>query len=109
MSKRVGILTGGGDVPGFNAAIQQFVWRMEEAGYEILGLRLGWAARRNLRPYHREDNESWLVRLTRASTRTIDRSGGTTLHTARINPSITQPDAVPEHLRHHEHKRLPDG
>lgn len=109
MSKRVGILTGGGDVPGLNAAIQQFVWRMEEEGYEILGLRRGWAALLNIKPYHDEDNKNWIDHLTRASTRTIDRSGGTTLHTSRINPSIIQPDAVPEHLRDRDSKRLPDG
>jgi ATP-dependent phosphofructokinase / diphosphate-dependent phosphofructokinase len=107
--KRVGILTGGGDVPGLNAAIQQFVWRMEEEGYEVLGLRRGWAALLNVKPYHDADNSSWLVPLTRASTRTIDRSGGTILHSSRINPSLTKPDGVPEHLRGSEHKRLPDG
>jgi 6-phosphofructokinase len=107
--KRVGILTGGGDVPGLNAAIQQFVWRMEEEGYEVLGLRRGWAALLHVKPYHDADNSSWLVPLTRASTRTIDRSGGTVLHSSRINPALTAPDAVPEHLRGHTAKRLPDG
>ena len=107
--KRVGILTGGGDVPGLNAAIQQFVWRMEDEGYEVLGLRRGWAALLNVKPYHDADNSSWLVPLTRASTRTIDRSGGTILHSSRINPALTKPDGVPEHLREGEHKRLPDG
>jgi ATP-dependent phosphofructokinase / diphosphate-dependent phosphofructokinase len=106
--KRVGILTGGGDVPGLNAAIQQFVWRMEEEGYEVLGLRRGWAALLNVKPYHDADNSSWLVPLTRASTRTIDRSGGTVLHSSRINPALTKPEGVPEHLRG-EHKTLPDG
>lgn len=109
MAKRVGILTGGGDVPGLNAAIQQFVWRMEEEGYEVLGLRRGWAALLHVKPYHDADNSSWLVPLTRASTRTIDRSGGTILHSSRINPSLTAPDSVPEHLRDHSHKRRPDG
>jgi ATP-dependent phosphofructokinase / diphosphate-dependent phosphofructokinase len=107
--KRVGILTGGGDVPGLNAAIQQFVWRMEEEGYEIVGLRRGWAALLNVKPFHDADNSAWLVPLTRASTRTIDRSGGTVLHTSRINPALVKPDAVPEHLRGSEHPRLPDG
>jgi 6-phosphofructokinase len=106
--KRVGILTGGGDVPGLNAAIQQFVWRMEDEGYEVLGLRRGWAALLNVKPYHDADNSSWLVPLTRASTRTIDRSGGTVLHSSRINPALTKPDAVPEHLRSHA-VELPDG
>ncbi len=109
MAKRVGILTGGGDVPGLNAAIQQFVWRMEEEGYEVLGLRRGWAALLHVKPYHDADNSSWLVPLTRASTRTIDRSGGTILHSSRINPCLTAPESVPEHLRDHAHKRLPDG
>jgi 6-phosphofructokinase 1 len=107
--KRVGILTGGGDVPGLNAAIQQFVWRMEEEGYEVLGLRRGWAALLHVKPYHDADNSSWLVPLTRASTRTIDRSGGTVLHSSRINPALTAPDAVPEHLRGRANKQLPDG
>jgi 6-phosphofructokinase len=109
MAKRVGILTGGGDVPGLNAAIQQFVWRMEEEGYEVLGLRRGWAALLHVKPYHAEDNSAWLVPLTRASTRTIDRSGGTILHSSRINPALTKPDAVPEHLRGSEHETLADG
>jgi ATP-dependent phosphofructokinase / diphosphate-dependent phosphofructokinase len=109
MTKRVGILTGGGDVPGLNAAIQQFVWRMDDEGYEVVGLRRGWAALLHVKPYHDADNSSWVVPLTRASTRTIDRSGGTILHSSRINPCLTAPEAVPEHLRDHAHKRLPDG
>jgi len=104
MAKRVGILTGGGDVPGLNAAIQQLVWRMEEEGYEVLGLRRGWAALLHVKPYHDADNSSWLLPLTRASTRTIDRSGGTILHCSRINPALTAPEAVPEHLSDHEHR-----
>jgi 6-phosphofructokinase 1 len=107
--KRVGILTGGGDVPGLNAAIRQFVWRMEEEGWEVVGLRRGWAALLNVKPFHDADNSSWLVPLTRASTRTIDRSGGTVLHSSRLNPALTQPEAVPEHLRGGSHKQLPDG
>jgi 6-phosphofructokinase 1 len=109
MAKRVGILTGGGDVPGLNAAIQQFVWRMDDEGYEVVGLRRGWAALLHIKPYHDADNSSWIVPLTRASTRTIDRSGGTILHSSRINPALTAPEAVPEHLRDHDHKRRPDG
>src|SRR4051812_38773220 len=99
MSRRVGILTGGGDVPGLNAAIKTFVWRMEEAGYEVVGLRRRWAALLNIVPAPGADNSQWIVPLTRAGTRTIDRSGGTVLHTSRINPAITKPDSVPEHLR----------
>jgi ATP-dependent phosphofructokinase / diphosphate-dependent phosphofructokinase len=98
VAKRVGILTGGGDVPGLNTAIKTFVWRMQDAGYEVLGLRRGWAALLNVVPFHGADNSPWLVPLTRESTRTIDRTGGTVLHTSRINPALLKIDAVPEHL-----------
>lgn len=109
MAKRVGILTGGGDVPGLNAAIKAFVWRMREAGYEVLGLRRGWASLLNIVPFHGADNSSWILPLTRENTRTIDRSGGTVLHTSRINPAITKPDAIPEHLRDSAPPPGPDG
>ena len=95
---RIGILTGGGDVPGLNAAIKAFVWRMLEEPCEILGLRRGWAALTNVIPDPRADNSAWVTPLTRANTRAIDRSGGTILHTSRINPSISKPEHVPPHL-----------
>jgi ATP-dependent phosphofructokinase / diphosphate-dependent phosphofructokinase len=101
-TKRIGILTGGGDVPGLNMAIKGFVGRMEEAGYEIFGLKRGWDALLNIVPSPQADNSAWLVPLTRANTRTIDRSGGTVLHTSRINPAIMKPEEVPEHLRGRE-------
>jgi 6-phosphofructokinase 1 len=97
--KRVGILTGGGDVPGLNAALKGFVWRMEESGYEVIGLRRGYAALLNVNPSRAADNSNWLLPLTRANTRTIDRSGGTILHSSRINPALTKLLGIPEHLR----------
>jgi 6-phosphofructokinase len=109
MAKRIGILTGGGDVPGLNMAIKVFVGRMEEAGYEVLGLRRGWAALLNIVPSPDADNSAWLVPLTRANTRTIDRSGGTVLHTSRINPAMMKPDSVPAHLQGREMGRDADG
>ncbi len=99
MSKRIAILTGGGDVPGLNMVIKGFVARMEEAGWEVIGLRRGWAALLNILPDPAADNSDWVVELTRASTRTIDRSGGTVLHTSRINPEIMKPESVPDHLQ----------
>ncbi|HVR06695.1 MAG TPA: 6-phosphofructokinase [Thermoanaerobaculia bacterium] len=102
MARRIGILTGGGDVPGLNMAIKGFVGRMEEAGYEVLGLRRGWASLLNVIPSSGADNSAWLVPLTRANTRTIDRSGGTVLHTSRINPAMMKRESVPEHLRGRE-------
>jgi 6-phosphofructokinase len=99
MAKRVGILTGGGDVPGLNAAIKGFVWRMEEAGCEVMGLRRGWAALLNVVPVPDYDNSAWLMPLTRSNTRTIDRSGGTVLHSSRVNPAISKPRGIPDHLK----------
>jgi 6-phosphofructokinase 1 len=98
MLKRIGILTGGGDVPGLNAAIKAFVWRLEDDGHEIIGLRRGWASLLNIIPQAGADNSAWIMPLTRLNTRTIDRSGGTVLHTSRVNPSITKPEKIPPHL-----------
>ena len=96
--KRIGILTGGGDVPGLNAAIKSFVWRLADDGHEIVGLRRGWASLLNVIPDPSADNSAWVMALSRLNTRTIDRTGGTVLHTSRLNPAITKPEAIPEHL-----------
>jgi 6-phosphofructokinase 1 len=97
--KRIAILTGGGDVPGLNAAIKSFVWRLADDGHEIIGLRRGWASLLNIIPEEGADNSQWVMPLTRVNTRAIDRSGGTVLHTSRLNPEITRPEAIPQHLR----------
>ena len=97
--KRVGILTGGGDVPGLNAAIKSAVWRLSEAGHEVVGLRRGWSSLLNIIPDKGVDNGEWVLPLTRLNTRTIDRAGGTMLHTSRINPSISKAENIPEHLQ----------
>ncbi|HEY0142373.1 MAG TPA: 6-phosphofructokinase [Thermoanaerobaculia bacterium] len=96
--KRVGILTGGGDVPGLNAAIKAFVARMLEEPCEILGLRRGWASLLNIVPDPEADNTPWILPLNRINTRPIDRAGGTILHTSRINPAISRLEHIPEHL-----------
>jgi 6-phosphofructokinase 1 len=97
--KRIAILTGGGDVPGLNAAIKSFVWRLSDEGHEIIGLRRGWAALLNIIPDSDADNSSWIMPLNRLNTRAIDRSGGTVLHTSRVNPSITKLEDIPPHLQ----------
>ena len=99
MKKRIGILTGGGDVPGLNAAIKSFVWRLADDGHEIVGLRRGWASLLSIIPEEGADNSSWIMPLTRLNTRAIDRTGGTVLHTSRVNPALSKPDHVPAHLR----------
>jgi len=99
MRKRIGILTGGGDVPGLNAAIKSFVYRLlDDDHYEIVGLRRGWASLINIIPDSTADNSAWILPLTRYNTRAIDRSGGTVLHTSRVNPTILKPEQLPRHL-----------
>ncbi|MCU1244341.1 MAG: 6-phosphofructokinase, partial [Acidobacteria bacterium] len=77
MRKRIAILTGGGDVPGLNAAIKAFVWRMTDDGHEVIGLRRGWASLLNIIPEADADNSDWILPLSRMNTRAIDRTGGT--------------------------------
>ncbi|MEE8366939.1 MAG: 6-phosphofructokinase [Thermoanaerobaculia bacterium] len=96
--RRVGILTGGGDVPGLNAVIKTLAWRLEEQDCELLGLRRGWASLVNLQPFDNPSNSDWLMTLDKAATRRIDRSGGTVLHSSRLNPALLQPNQLPEHL-----------
>lgn len=96
--KRIGILTGGGDVPGLNAAVKAFVWRMLDEPCEIIGLRRGWAALLNIIPDPTADNSDWILPLNKTLTRAIDRTGGTVLHTSRVNPSITKAEDIPVHL-----------
>ncbi len=95
---KIGILTGGGDVPGLNPCIKAVVNRVSHDGHEVVGLRRGWAA---LLHHDLDDSDSaaeWFQPLTPAIVRTIDRTGGTFLHTSRTNPSRVRPDEVPAHL-----------
>lgn len=96
--RKVGILTGGGDVPGLNAVLQTLARRLADEGRELVGLRCGWASLLHLLPYEDPGNEKWLTKLDRASTRRIERSGGTVLHSSRLNPALLQPNQVPAHL-----------
>ncbi|HSM58728.1 MAG TPA: 6-phosphofructokinase [Candidatus Sulfomarinibacteraceae bacterium] len=100
---RIGILTGGGDVPGLNPCIKAVVNRATDEGHEVIGIRRGWGG---LLEYNREDPdafESNMMVLDRQLVRTIDRTGGTFLHTSRTNPGKVKPADVPEFLRDPEH------
>jgi 6-phosphofructokinase len=93
-TKRIGILTGGGDVPGLNAVIKSVVYRATEAGYEVLGIRRGWEGLTHLRPGS-EPDPNYLRPLDRTNTRTIERTGGTILHTSRTNPRKMRTGGLP--------------
>jgi 6-phosphofructokinase 1 len=95
--KRIGILTGGGDVPGLNSVIKSVVYRSSEVGWEALGIRRGWKGLTHV-DAAREDGGGFIRRLDRVSTRAIDRTGGTVLHTSRTNPSSMPRSALPEGL-----------
>jgi ATP-dependent phosphofructokinase / diphosphate-dependent phosphofructokinase len=110
-SKNIGILTGGGDVPGLNSVIKSVVYGASEIGREVIGIRKGWQGLTNMSPADHADGDSiYHRRLTRENTRTIDRTGGTILHTSRTNPSRVSSSKVPKHLSAEQLKKLPfDG
>jgi 6-phosphofructokinase len=95
--RRIGILTGGGDVPGLNSVIKSVVYRATELGDEVIGIRRGWEGLTHLR-FDPEPDRHYIVGLDRTNTRTIDRTGGTMLHTSRTNPKKMAVANVPEFL-----------
>ena len=86
-SKRIGILTGGGDVPGLNQVIKGVVYRASELGHKVIGLRRGWEGLTHLNMDSAESKARYIKPLDRNNTRTVDRTGGTFLHTSRTNPA----------------------
>lgn len=96
---RIGVLTGGGDVPGLNPCIKALVYRAIDEGHEVLGIRRGWAGLLNYNPDDPESARRWIIPLDKQVVRTIDRTGGTFLHTSRTNPSRVSPNDIPEFLR----------
>ncbi len=96
---RIGILTGGGDVPGLNTCIKAVVDRVIHDGHEVIGIRRGWGG---LLDYDPEDpvgsSERCVIPLELNVVRTIDRTGGTFLHTSRTNPGRVRPAEVPRFL-----------
>jgi len=96
MGHRIGILTGGGDVPGLNSVIKEVVYRGTENHCEIVGIRRGWEGLTHLNPDDPATKKHYILPLDRANTRTIDRFGGTMLHSSRTNP--TKMKALPPFL-----------
>ncbi|HJT57495.1 MAG TPA: 6-phosphofructokinase, partial [Ktedonobacteraceae bacterium] len=108
--RALGVLTGGGDVPGLNAAIKALVYSTESLGIRIVGLREGWegitfldrARGLNNLIYNAEDPATWdrnyILPLDRLNTRTIDRHGGTILQSTRTNPARVRVGDLPPYL-----------
>ncbi|MFH1845868.1 MAG: ATP-dependent 6-phosphofructokinase [bacterium] len=97
--KKIAILTGGGDVPGLNVAMKQLVQRALAAGIETVGIKRGWAGLAEYRIGDDENNKNCVVPMTWNRVRTIDRTGGTFLHTSRTNPAKVREKDMPEHLK----------
>jgi 6-phosphofructokinase len=95
----IGILTGGGDVPGLNPAIRAVTIRALHEGYRVIGFRGGWAGLVNLMPEKDIDNSPHVKVLTEDTVNRAGRTGGTFLHTSRTRPSHLPKALVPEHLK----------
>lgn len=95
----VGILTGGGDVPGLNPCIKQLVVGAHREGMAVLGLYRGWDGLVALNSEDPASREANVILLDPARVRTIDRSGGTILHTSRTNPAALKYKDAPDFLR----------
>src|SRR5438132_12829249 len=94
----IGILTGGGDVPGLNPAIRAVTIRALREGYKVIGLRRGWLGPLSiLRDEHADNSEHFQI-LTEEIVNRAGRTGGTFLHTSRTNPSAVKKEEVPEPL-----------
>ena len=99
---KIGILTGGGDVPGLNACIKAATLRATEEGHEVVGIRRGWGGLLETDPDDPASVQANIVELDATAVRTIDRSGGTVLHTSRTNPARVRPSEEPAFLRSSE-------
>ncbi|MFZ6031634.1 MAG: 6-phosphofructokinase [Chloroflexota bacterium] len=95
----IGILTGGGDVPGLNPAIRAVTIRALREGYKVIGLRRGWGGVTEIIRDEKHDNSNNFQVLTEEVVNRAGRTGGTFLHTSRTNPPKVKKDAVPEHLK----------
>jgi 6-phosphofructokinase 1 len=95
----IGILTGGGDVPGLNPAIRAVTIRARREGYQVIGIRRGWAGAIDIIRDKDADNSDNYQILTEEIVNRAGRTGGTFIHTSRTRPSHVPQDRVPEHLR----------
>ena len=95
----IGILTGGGDVPGLNPAIRAVTFRALREGYQVLGIRHGWAGLVDLVRDKEADNSENVQVLTQDIVSRAGRTGGTFIHSSRTRPSHLPQSAVPPHMR----------
>lgn len=99
MTKTIGILTGGGDVPGLNPAIKSVAMNAFDAGYRMVGIRRGWGGLLQYNLDEPSTHDYYVRNLTTDDVRTVDRTGGTFLHTSRTNPQKVKPLDIPDFLK----------
>src|SRR5512133_3303922 len=99
MTKTIGILTGGGDVPGLNPAMKAVALSAFEQGYRVLGIRRGWAGLLHYNLDEPSTYDYYIRELKRDDVRIIDRTGGTFLHTSRTNPQKVSTKSIPDFLK----------
>jgi 6-phosphofructokinase 1 len=98
MTKTIGVLTGGGDVPGLNPAIKAVAMGAMEAGYKVYGIRRGWMGLLHYDFDEPSTHDYYIKELGYCDVRKIERSGGTFLHTSRTNPQKVRAKDVPDFL-----------
>jgi 6-phosphofructokinase len=98
-NKRVGILTGGGDVPGLNMCLKSLVYRTCDLGFEPIGVRKGWEGLINYNPDNPSTYSDHFIELTKNMVRPIDRTPGSFLHSSRLDPRLTPKSLIPDFLK----------
>jgi len=104
-SKRVAILTGGGDVPGLNMCLKSLVYRIIDNGFEPIGVRMGWEGLINYTPHDPTTYGTHFIELTKNIVRPIDRTSGSFFHSSRLDPRETPRKLIPNFLRTPEAKQ----
>ena len=99
MTKRVAILTGGGDVPGLNMCLKSLVYRLIDLGYEPIGVRKGWRGLMNYNPKDPSTYSEHFIELTKNMVRPIDRTPGSFLHSSRLDPRNTPSNLLPDFFK----------
>lgn len=106
--KIIGILTGGGDVPGLNPAIRAVTIRAIREGYRVIGIRRGWKGLIEIVREKDADNSECFIELSENIVNRLGRTGGTFLHTSRTQPSKVPAESVPQHLKEKYKKPIND-
>jgi 6-phosphofructokinase 1 len=99
MAKRIGILTAGGDAPGLNVCLKGLVYNAIDRGYEVIGIRKGWEGLLHYDPENPETHPANAMIMTKSRIRDIDRTGGSFLHSSRLDPHQVRSEAVPSFLQ----------